>query len=117
MKSLEEIMREKQQVKQHEEEKLQREAAAVPSPAAKATKEKTPVSGNPEPTVVSGSAHQLAKRVAVKSVEGRVETPGKDAAVTPGKQAAHLLERKAKSECRLWVLELLQVTFGKEVRR
>lgn len=100
MKTLEEITREKQQqVKQHQEEKLQREAAAVPSPTAKATKEKTPASGNLEPTVVSVSAHQLAKRVTVKSTEGGVETPGKDAVVTPGKQAAHPLERKAKGEC------------------
>ncbi|NWR66984.1 ZC11A protein, partial [Bucorvus abyssinicus] len=68
VKSLEEIMREKRQVKQRQEEKLQREAAAVPSPAAKATKERTPASGNPESTVASGSpTNQTLKRKAAES--------------------------------------------------
>ncbi|NXO55802.1 ZC11A protein, partial [Aramus guarauna] len=45
VKSLEEIMREKRQLKQRQEEKLQKEAAAVPSPVEKAIKDKTPTSG------------------------------------------------------------------------
>ncbi|KAM6295185.1 zinc finger CCCH domain-containing protein 11A [Aegotheles albertisi] len=101
VKSLEEIMREKRQLKQHQEEKLQKEAAGVPSPAEKASKGKTPASGSPESTVVPGSAHQLAKRTLVKSPEGGVESPGKDAAVSPGKQAAQLLERKAKTKSKV----------------
>ncbi|NXX20307.1 ZC11A protein, partial [Podargus strigoides] len=45
VKSLEEIMREKQQLKQRQEEKRQKEAAAVPSPVGKTIKGKTPASG------------------------------------------------------------------------
>lgn len=91
-------MREKRQLKRRQEEKLQKEAAAVPSPVEKAIKDKTPASGSPESTVVSGSTYQLAKRILVKSPEDGVESPGKEAAVSPGKQAAQLLERKAKGK-------------------
>lgn len=98
MKNLEGIMREKRQLKRRQEEKLQKEAAAVPSPVEKAIKDKTPASGSPEATVVSGSAYQLAKRILVKSPEDGLESPGKDAAVSPGKQAAQHLERKAESK-------------------
>ncbi|XP_074781871.1 zinc finger CCCH domain-containing protein 11A isoform X1 [Athene noctua] len=101
VKSLEEIMREKRQLKQRQEEKLQKEAAAVPSPIEKAIKDKTPSSGSPESSVVSGSAYQLAKKVLVKSLEDGVESPGKDAAVSLGKQAAQLLERKAKTKSKV----------------
>ncbi|XP_009509050.2 zinc finger CCCH domain-containing protein 11A isoform X1 [Phalacrocorax carbo] len=100
VKSLEEIMREKRQLK-HQEEKLQKEAAAVPSPVENAIKDKTPASGSPESTVVSGSAYQPAKRLLVKSPEDGVEGPGKDVAVSPGKQAAQLLERKAKTKSKV----------------
>ncbi|XP_010146741.1 PREDICTED: zinc finger CCCH domain-containing protein 11A-like, partial [Eurypyga helias] len=101
VKSLEEIMREKQQLKQRQEEKLQKEAAAMPSPAAKATKDKTPASGSPESTLVSGLASQLAKRILVKSPEDGTESPGKDAALSPGKQTAQTLERKAKTKSKV----------------
>ncbi|XP_074019424.1 zinc finger CCCH domain-containing protein 11A isoform X1 [Numenius arquata] len=101
VKNLEEIMREKRQLKRRQEEKLQKEAAAVPSPVEKAIKDKTPASGSPESTVVSGSAYQLAKRISVKTPEDGVESPGKDAAVSPGKQAAPLLERKAETKPKL----------------
>uniref|UniRef100_A0A8C0ESI2 C3H1-type domain-containing protein n=1 Tax=Bubo bubo TaxID=30461 RepID=A0A8C0ESI2_BUBBB len=101
VKSLEEIMREKRQLKQRQEEKLQKEAAAVPSPVEKTIKDKTPASGSPESSVVSGSAYQLAKKVLVKPPEDGVESPGKDAAVSPGKQAAQLLERKAKTKSKV----------------
>ncbi|KAM9268528.1 zinc finger CCCH domain-containing protein 11A isoform 3-T5 [Morus bassanus] len=101
VKSLEEIMWEKRQLKQHQEEKLQKEAGAVPSPVENAIKDKTPASGSPESTVVSGSACQPAKRLLVKSPEDGVEGPGKDAAVSPGKQAAQLLERKAKTKSKV----------------
>ncbi|NXN97898.1 ZC11A protein, partial [Rhinopomastus cyanomelas] len=68
VKSLEEIMREKRQVKQRQEEKLQMEVAAVPSPAEKAAKEKTPASGSPESSGVPGSpAKQALKRKAAES--------------------------------------------------
>ncbi|NXP13703.1 ZC11A protein, partial [Thinocorus orbignyianus] len=45
VKNLEEIMREKRQLKRRQEEKLQKEAAAVPSPVEKTIKAKTPASG------------------------------------------------------------------------
>ncbi|XP_067166864.1 zinc finger CCCH domain-containing protein 11A isoform X1 [Apteryx mantelli] len=99
VKSLEEIIREKRQLKQHQEEKLQKEAAAVPSTVEKAIK--TPASGSPESTVVSGPNCQFAKRLLVKSQEDGVDSPGKDAAVPPGKQAAQSLERKAKTKLKV----------------
>ncbi|XP_064029494.1 zinc finger CCCH domain-containing protein 11A isoform X2 [Pogoniulus pusillus] len=100
VKSLEEIMRGKRQLKQHQEEKLQKEAAAVPSsPAEKATKEKAPAAGSPESNLVSGAAHQLGKRITGKALEEEgAESPGKDAAVSPGKQAAQLPEHRAKTK-------------------
>ncbi|XP_054660280.1 zinc finger CCCH domain-containing protein 11A isoform X1 [Grus americana] len=101
VKSLEEIMREKRQLRQRQEEKLQKEGAAVPSPVEKAVKDKTPTSGSPESTVVSGSAYQLAKKILVKSPEDGVESAGKDAAVSPGKQAAQLVERKARTKSKV----------------
>ncbi|XP_040975652.1 zinc finger CCCH domain-containing protein 11A-like isoform X3 [Aquila chrysaetos chrysaetos] len=98
VKSLEEIMWEKRQLKQRQEEKLQKEAAAVPSPIEQATKGKTPASGSPESRVVSGSAYQLPKRILVKPPGDGAESPGKDAAVSPGKRAAQLLEWKAETK-------------------
>ncbi|XP_009876431.1 PREDICTED: zinc finger CCCH domain-containing protein 11A [Apaloderma vittatum] len=98
VKSLEEIMREKLQLTERQEGKLQKEAAAVPSSFEKALKGKTPTSGSPKSNVVSGSASQLAKKISVKSRGDGVESLGKDAAVSPGKQAAQLLEKKAKTK-------------------
>ncbi|XP_071624760.1 zinc finger CCCH domain-containing protein 11A isoform X5 [Heliangelus exortis] len=100
VKSLEEIMKEKRQLKQRQEEKPQKEAAAVP--LEKATKDKTPASGSPEASVVSGSAHQLAKKVLGKSPEDGIESSGKDGAVgAAGKQAAQPPERKAKAKSKV----------------
>lgn len=99
MKSLEEIMREKRQLKQRQEEKVPKEATAVPSPGEKATKGQTPASESPEASAVSGAAFPPAKRALVRSPDDGVESPGKDAAGSPGKQAAQLLERKVKSMC------------------
>ncbi|KAM9594815.1 zinc finger CCCH domain-containing protein 11A-like [Morphnus guianensis] len=98
VKSLEEIMWEKRQLKQRQEEKLQKEAAAVPSPFEQAIKDKSRASGSPESSVVSGSAYQLPKRILVKSLGDGVESPGKGAAVSPGKRAAQLLEWKAETK-------------------
>ncbi|XP_069627771.1 LOW QUALITY PROTEIN: zinc finger CCCH domain-containing protein 11A-like [Haliaeetus albicilla] len=98
VKSLEEIMWEKRQLKQRQEEKLQKEAAAVPSPTEQAIKDKTAASGSPESSVVSGSAYQLPKRILVKSPGDGVESPGKGAAVSPGERAAQLLEWLAESK-------------------
>ncbi|NXG31660.1 ZC11A protein, partial [Dromaius novaehollandiae] len=64
VKSLEEIMREKRQLKQHQEEKLQKEAAAVPSTAEKAIK--TPASGT-------------KSKVNVKPLDGKATSPTKQA--------------------------------------
>ncbi|XP_030328923.1 zinc finger CCCH domain-containing protein 11A isoform X2 [Strigops habroptila] len=98
VKNLEEIMREKRQLKHHQEEKLQKEAASVPSSVEKTIKDKTLPSGSPEATVASGSAYHLVKKTLVKPLEDGVESPGKEAAVSPGKQAAPLQERKAKTK-------------------
>ncbi|NXX59605.1 ZC11A protein, partial [Scopus umbretta] len=64
VKSLEEIMREKRQLKQHQEEKLQKEAAAVPSPVEKAIKDKTPASGT-------------KSKVCLKPSDGKATSPTK----------------------------------------
>ncbi|NXN13485.1 ZC11A protein, partial [Indicator maculatus] len=64
VKSLEEIMRGKRQLKQRQEEKLQKEAAAVPSSAEKATKEKAPASGT-------------KPKVCLKPLEGKGNSPTK----------------------------------------
>ncbi|KAM9594838.1 zinc finger CCCH domain-containing protein 11A-like isoform 3-T17 [Morphnus guianensis] len=101
VKSLEEIMWEKRQLKQRQEEKLQKEAAAVPSPIEQAIKDKSRASGSPESSVVSGSAYQLPKRILVKSLGDGVESPGKGAAVSPGKRAAQLLEWKAETKLKV----------------
>ncbi|XP_010583040.1 PREDICTED: zinc finger CCCH domain-containing protein 11A isoform X2 [Haliaeetus leucocephalus] len=97
VKSLEEIMWEKRQLKQRQEEKLQKEAAAVPSPTEQAIKDKTAASGSPESSVVSGSAYQLPKRILVKSPGDGVESPGKGAAISPGERAAQLPEWLAET--------------------
>ncbi|XP_017935100.1 zinc finger CCCH domain-containing protein 11A isoform X1 [Manacus vitellinus] len=100
VKSLEEIMWEKRQLKQRQE-KLQKEAAAVPTPVEKPAKEKTPPSGSPESAVVSGPAYQLGRRKLVKPQEDGVGSPEKDPAVSPGKKAAQPPERKAKTKSKV----------------
>ncbi|NWX46563.1 ZC11A protein, partial [Steatornis caripensis] len=64
VKSLEELMREKQQLKEHQEEKLQKEAAAVPSPVEKTIKDKTPASGT-------------KSKVCLKALDGKATSPSK----------------------------------------
>ncbi|NXR04176.1 ZC11A protein, partial [Sagittarius serpentarius] len=64
VKSLEEIMKEKRQLKQRQEEKLQNEAAAVPSPTEKAIKDKTPASGT-------------KSKVCLKPSDGKATSPTK----------------------------------------
>ncbi|NXN60345.1 ZC11A protein, partial [Rynchops niger] len=64
VKNLEEIMREKRQLKRRQEEKLQKEAAAVPSPVEKAIKDKTPASGT-------------KSKVCLKPSEGKATSPTK----------------------------------------
>ncbi|NXI94408.1 ZC11A protein, partial [Psophia crepitans] len=64
VKSLEEIMREKRQLKQRQEEKLPKEAAAVASPVEKSIKDKTPASGT-------------KSKVSLKPSDGKVASPTK----------------------------------------
>ncbi|NXG61047.1 ZC11A protein, partial [Hemiprocne comata] len=66
VKGLEEIMKEKRQLKQHQEEKPQKEAAAVPSPGEKASKDKTPASGT-------------KSKVCLKPLDGKATSPTKQA--------------------------------------
>lgn len=92
-------MWEKRQLKQRQEEKLQKGAGPIPAEKPEKNKEKTPGSGSPESAV--GSAHQLGRRKLVKFQEDGVGSPEKDPAASPGKKGAQLPERKAKSRC--WV--------------
>ncbi|NWI29972.1 ZC11A protein, partial [Sula dactylatra] len=65
VKSLEEIMWEKRQLKHHQEEKLQKEAAAVPSPVENAIKDKIPASGTKSKVCLKpldGKATSLTKQ-------------------------------------------------------
>ncbi|KAF1514157.1 Zinc finger CCCH domain-containing protein 11A, partial [Eudyptes sclateri] len=64
VKSLEEIMREKRQLRQRQEEKLQKEAATVPPPVEKAVKDKTPASGT-------------KSKVCLKPLDGKATSPTK----------------------------------------
>ncbi|NXS96183.1 ZC11A protein, partial [Jacana jacana] len=84
VKNPEEITREKRQLKWRQEEKLQKEAAAVPSPVEKAIKDKTPASGT-KPKVClklsDGKGTSPAKQTLKhKSAEGH---PSAVAAVKP----------------------------------
>ncbi|NXC70880.1 ZC11A protein, partial [Anhinga anhinga] len=67
VKSLEEIMREKRQLKRHQEEKLQKEAAAVPSPVENRFKDKTPVCLKPLDGKATSPTKQTLKRKAAES--------------------------------------------------
>ncbi|NXE12101.1 ZC11A protein, partial [Lophotis ruficrista] len=79
VKSLEEIMREKRQLKRRQEEKVQKEAAAVPSPVEKAVKDKTPASGTKSKVCLKPSdgkaislTKQTLKRKATESLPSAV---------------------------------------------
>ncbi|NXS64076.1 ZC11A protein, partial [Brachypteracias leptosomus] len=67
VKSLEEIMKEKKRLKQRQEEKLQKEAAALPSPAEKTTKDKTPVYPKAGDGKGSSPTKQALRRKATES--------------------------------------------------
>ncbi|NXU56323.1 ZC11A protein, partial [Turnix velox] len=97
VKNLEEIMKEKRQLKRHQEEKLQKETSATPLPVEKAAKDRTPPSGSPESRIQgSGASHHLPKRILVKSPEAGGDNSGKAAVVSSlGKQAPQQQERKA----------------------
>ncbi|NXD66399.1 ZC11A protein, partial [Eolophus roseicapillus] len=72
VKNLEEIMREKRQLKQHQEEKLQKEASPLPSSVEKPIKDKASPSGSPEASAC------------LKAPDGKTTSPTK-----------HTLKRKA----------------------
>ncbi|NXN74523.1 ZC11A protein, partial [Himantopus himantopus] len=101
VKNLEEIMREKRQLKRRQEEKLQKEAAAVPSPVEKAIKDKTPASGTkpkvclkPSDGKATSPAKQTLKRKAAESHPSAVaavkplSTTGGDTKEPSAKKAA-----------------------------
>ncbi|XP_008936969.1 PREDICTED: zinc finger CCCH domain-containing protein 11A-like [Merops nubicus] len=94
VKSLEEIMREKQQLKQRQEEKLQKEAAAVPAPAKKPTKDKTPVCLKPLDGKPASPIKQTLKRKAPESHPSAVaavkplSATAEDTGEPPAKKAA-----------------------------
>ncbi|XP_066060059.1 zinc finger CCCH domain-containing protein 11A isoform X2 [Chamaea fasciata] len=95
VKSLEEIMWEKRQLKQRQEEKLQKGSGTIPAENQEKTKEKTPGSGSPEAAV--GSAQQLGRRKGGKFQEDPMGSPEKD----PGKKGAQLTERKTRAKSKV----------------
>ncbi|XP_077046733.1 zinc finger CCCH domain-containing protein 11A isoform X3 [Agelaius phoeniceus] len=102
VKSLEEIMWEKRQQKQRQEEKLQQGAGAVPAENQEKkqeknqekNQEKTPGSGSPEAAV--GSA-QLGRRRGGKAPEDGGGTAEKE----PGKKGAQLPERRGRAKSKV----------------
>ncbi|NWS61783.1 ZC11A protein, partial [Chunga burmeisteri] len=111
VKSLEEIMREKQQLKQHQEDKLQKEAATVPSPVEKTIKDKTPASGTKSKVCLKPSdgkatcpTKQTLKRKAAESHPSAVaavkplSTAGGDMKEPSAKKAA-VVRTVAEAEC------------------
>ncbi|XP_041326407.1 zinc finger CCCH domain-containing protein 11A isoform X1 [Pyrgilauda ruficollis] len=98
VKSLEEIMWEKRQQKQRQEEKLQQGAGAIPAENQEKiqdkNQEKTPGSGSPEAAV--GPA-QLGRRRGGKPAEDGVGTPEKE----PGKKGAQLPERRGRAKSKV----------------
>ncbi|NXW86671.1 ZC11A protein, partial [Alopecoenas beccarii] len=67
VKSLEEIMREKRQLKQRQEEKVPKEATTVPSPVEKAIKAKSKVCLKPSDGKAASPTKQAPKRKAAES--------------------------------------------------
>ncbi|XP_038018157.1 zinc finger CCCH domain-containing protein 11A isoform X2 [Motacilla alba alba] len=102
VKSLEEIMWEKRQQKQRQEEKLQQGAGAVPAETQEKNQEKIPEknqekgpgSGSPEGAV--GPA-QLGRRRGGKAPEDGGGTPEKE----PGRKGAQLPERRARAKSKV----------------
>ncbi|XP_025045468.1 zinc finger CCCH domain-containing protein 11A isoform X3 [Pelodiscus sinensis] len=93
MKSSEEILREKRQLKPR-----QKEMPAVPSSGEETLEEKSPVAGNPECTMTPGATRRLTKRLTVKSEEAVMESPKPEESVLPVTRGAQSLERKAKGK-------------------
>ncbi|XP_039558514.1 zinc finger CCCH domain-containing protein 11A [Passer montanus] len=98
VKSLEEIMWEKRQQKQRQEEKLQQGAGAIPAENQEKTQdknqEKGPGSGSPEAAV--GPA-QAGRRRGGKAPEDGAGTPEKE----PGKKGAQLPERRGRAKSKV----------------
>ncbi|XP_064255390.1 LOW QUALITY PROTEIN: zinc finger CCCH domain-containing protein 11A [Passer domesticus] len=98
VKSLEEIMWEKRQQKQRQEEKLQQGAGAIPAENQEKTQdknqEKGPGSGSPEAAV--GPA-QAGRRRGGKAAEDGAGTPEKE----PGKKGAQLPERRGRAKSKV----------------
>ncbi|NWH95298.1 ZC11A protein, partial [Aegithalos caudatus] len=90
VKSLEEIMWEKRQLKQRQEEKLQKGSGPIPAEKQDKNKDKSPGSGSPESAVAS--TQQLGRRKVGKLQEDAMGSPEKD----PGKKGAQLPERKTR---------------------
>uniref|UniRef100_A0A8C3NQN8 Zinc finger CCCH domain-containing protein 11A n=1 Tax=Cyanoderma ruficeps TaxID=181631 RepID=A0A8C3NQN8_9PASS len=95
VKSLEEIMWEKRQLKQRQEEKLQKGSGANPTEKQEKNKEKNLGSGSPEAAV--GSAQQLGRRKVGRFQEDPVGSPEKD----PGKKGAQLAERRTRAKSKV----------------
>ncbi|KAM4885435.1 zinc finger CCCH domain-containing protein 11A isoform 2-T2 [Sylvia borin] len=92
VKSLEEIMWEKRQLKQRQEEKVQKGAGTIPAE----NQEKTLGSGSPE-AAVGSATQQLGRRKLGKSLEDPMGSPEKD----PGKKGAQLPERKTRGKSKV----------------
>ncbi|KAJ7333009.1 hypothetical protein JRQ81_015189 [Phrynocephalus forsythii] len=69
VKSLEEIKKEKQWLKQKQEKKLQEEPMTEPLPGVKMAESAATLTGNPEAPLSSGKTHTVAKKLLVRSQE------------------------------------------------
>ncbi|NWX91915.1 ZC11A protein, partial [Nothoprocta ornata] len=94
VKSLEEILREKRQLKQQQEEKLPKEAAAMSSTVEKAAKSPSKANGKPSDAKATSPVKQALKRKVVESHPSAVaavkplSSTGGDTMEPPAKKAA-----------------------------
>nr|XP_028590027.1 zinc finger CCCH domain-containing protein 11A isoform X1 [Podarcis muralis]XP_028590028.1 zinc finger CCCH domain-containing protein 11A isoform X1 [Podarcis muralis]XP_028590029.1 zinc finger CCCH domain-containing protein 11A isoform X1 [Podarcis muralis]XP_028590031.1 zinc finger CCCH domain-containing protein 11A isoform X1 [Podarcis muralis]XP_028590032.1 zinc finger CCCH domain-containing protein 11A isoform X1 [Podarcis muralis]XP_028590033.1 zinc finger CCCH domain-containing prote len=94
VKSLEEIRKEKQRLKQQQERKPQEEQVTVPSAGEETAEGKAPGAKNPVSPVTTGKSRPLTKRLLVRSQEAASENVGSE----ESRLSAQPVERKIKAK-------------------
>ncbi|XP_072853452.2 zinc finger CCCH domain-containing protein 11A isoform X2 [Pogona vitticeps] len=94
VKSLEEIRKEKQSLKQKQERKPQDKQMTVPFAGVEVAESVVPVTANPEPPLTFGKTHPVTKRLLVRSEEAVLETAGSEEL----KVSSQPVERKVKAK-------------------
>ncbi|XP_062998054.1 zinc finger CCCH domain-containing protein 11A isoform X3 [Elgaria multicarinata webbii] len=94
VKSLEEIKKEKQRLKQQQEKKPHEEQLAMPLSGEEMAEGKAPVTTNPESPGITGKSHPLTKKLLVRSQEVAPENLGSEEL----RLSVQSLERRAKAK-------------------